>query len=459
MGPNMGRVGAGLARIKIAFWLLAGALTAAWLASVAGGTLPKTFWQARGLLIPFSGILAIGFMAAAVLLAARPVQVERLLGGLDKFYRLHKWLGIGALALAVAHWLLEVGVRWMVGWGWLTRPARAPRPPGPQPEGFEALMRSLRDPAGEVGEWAFYLMIALVLLALWKRFPYHLFFKTHRLMAPVFLALVFHSVVMMPQGYWTAPAGVLTGLLMAAATVAAGASLFGRIGQSRKAAGRIASLRAYDDNAVLDVGVELATAWPGHQAGQFAFLDFDDPEGAHPFTASSAWKDDGKLVFSIKGLGDYTRRLPELLRVDQGVTVEGPYGCFDFQGAAPRQLWVGGGVGVTPFIARLEALKGRPQGDPGGEPVDFVYSTAAPDEAFIARVRSLAEAAGVRFRLHDSTKEGLLTPEALKTWAPGWREADVWFCGPAKFGETLRKAMTSDGLPAGRFHQELFEMR
>ncbi|MFN3582316.1 ferric reductase-like transmembrane domain-containing protein [Phenylobacterium sp.] len=449
----------GLARIKVAFGLLAGALTAAWLASVAGGTSttpwPTTFWQARSLLIPFSGVLAIGFMASGVLLAARPVQVERLLGGLDKFYRLHKWLGIGALVLAVAHWLLEVGPRWMTGWGWITRPARAPRPPGPQPEGFEALMRGLRHPAGEAGEWAFYLMVVLVLLALWKRFPYHLFFKTHRLMAPVFLALVFHSVVMTPQAWWTAPVGVLSGLLMAAATVAAGASLFGRIGQSRKAAGRVASLRAYDDNAVLDVGVELATAWPGHQAGQFAFLDFDDPEGAHPFTASSAWKDDGRLVFSIKGLGDYTRRLPELLRVGQGVTVEGPYGCFDFQGEAPRQLWIGGGVGVTPFIARLEALKGRTE----TRPVDFVYSTAAPDEAFIAHVRELAEAAGVRFRLYDSNREGFLTPEALKAWAPGWREADVWFCGPAKFGEALRKAMTADGLPAARFHQELFEMR
>lgn len=296
----------GLARIKVAFGLLAGALTAAWLASVAGGTSttpwPTTFWQARSLLIPFSGVLAIGFMASGVLLAARPVQVERLLGGLDKFYRLHKWLGIGALVLAVAHWLLEVGPRWMTGWGWITRPARAPRPPGPQPEGFEALMRRLRHPAGEVGEWAFYLMVVLVLLALWKRFPYHLFFKTHRLMAPVFLALVFHSVVMTPQAWWTAPVGVLSGLLMAAAT-------------------------------------------------------------------------------------------------------------------------------------------------------------AAPDEAFIAHVRELAEAAGVRFRLYDSNREGFLTPEALKAWAPGWREADVWFCGPAKFGEALRKAMTADGLPAARFHQELFEMR
>jgi nitronate monooxygenase len=44
-------------------------------------------------------------------------------------YRLHKWLGITALVAAVAHWWLAQGTKWMVGWGWLTRPARGPREP------------------------------------------------------------------------------------------------------------------------------------------------------------------------------------------------------------------------------------------------------------------------------------------------------------------------------------------
>lgn len=45
--------------------------------------------------------------------------------------------------------------------------------------------------------------------------------------------------------------------------------------------------------------------------GGFAFLDFDDTEGAHPLTISLAWTGDGNLAFSIKGLGDYrsSRRL------------------------------------------------------------------------------------------------------------------------------------------------------
>lgn len=447
-----------LVRIRIAFGLLVAGLSAAWLANVATGGFPSTFWQARSLLIPFTGILAIGMMSAAVLLAARPVQVERLLGGLDKFYRLHKWLGIGGLTASVFHWLLEVAPRWAVGWGWLERPARRSGGPGAGDAAGagESVLQSLRDPAAELGEWGFYILVALTLLALWRRFPYHLFLKTHRLMAPLFLVLVFHSVVMMPAAWWTGPAGVLTGLLMAGGGVAAGVALVRRIGHARRATGRISSLHTYDGNAVLDVGVELETAWPGHKAGQFAFLDFDDPEGAHPFSASSAWRGDGKLVFSIKGLGDYTRALPKLLRVGQGVTIEGPYGCFDFQGEdAPRQLWIAGGVGITPFVARLEALAETPS----PRPVDLIYSTAAPDADFIAHVRGLAERAGVRFRLLESAREGFLTLETLRAWAPHWSEADVWFCGPSAFADSLRGRMTAAGLPSRRFHQELFEMR
>ncbi|TXH86230.1 MAG: ferric reductase, partial [Thauera aminoaromatica] len=42
---------------------------------------------------------------------------------------------------------------------------------------------------------------------------------------------------------------------------------------------------------------------------------------------------------------------------------------------------------------------------------------------------------------------------------PDWKQAGVWFCGPAGFGAMLRDTLAARGLPAERFHQELFEMR
>jgi len=440
-------------RLRLTFLVLLLLLIGLWLISLPAGALTAGFWAARNTLIYCTGILAIGLMSAGVILAARPVQIEDALGGLDKFYRLHRWFGLTGALLAVAHWLLEILPRWMVRQGWLERP---PRPPaGTQPVVALDLFRGLRGTAATLGEWSLYLLLILVVLALWRRFPYRYFFATHRLMAPVYLVLVFHAVILMPPDYWGAPIGILVALLMAGGSAAAGASLFRRIGQSRRAIGHIESLIYHSDNAVLDVGIRLETAWPSHHAGQFAFVNFGGVEGAHPFTISSAWHRDGRLTFSIKGLGDYTRALPEQLFIGQAVTIEGPYGRFDFRGERSRQIWIGGGIGITPFIARLQALAA----DDRDGPVDLIYSTNAPAEAFIENIRQLADKAGVRFHLLVTKRDGLLTLDRLAEMVPEWKEAEIWFCGPLGFGHALRDAMTARGLPATYFHQELFDMR
>ncbi len=79
-----------MARLKYTFVGTFVFLTAMWLLSLSPGAFAD-FWSTRSTLIYYTGILAIGFMSAGVMLAARPVQVEGALGGLDKFYRLHKW--------------------------------------------------------------------------------------------------------------------------------------------------------------------------------------------------------------------------------------------------------------------------------------------------------------------------------------------------------------------------------
>ncbi|HEY8333312.1 MAG TPA: ferric reductase-like transmembrane domain-containing protein [Tardiphaga sp.] len=430
-----------------------GLLCALWLLSVPDGTLTGDFWSWRKALIYLTGVLAMGSMSLGVMLAARPVQIESALGGLDKFYRLHKWFGVTGLTLALTHWLLEVGPRWLGQLGWLTRPARPPQT-AVVATGFDPF-RDLKDIATELGELSLYLLIVLVLLALWKRFPYRAFLTTHRLMAPIYLVLVFHAVILVDRTYWSAPLGPVLALLMAGGGFAAVVALFRRIGNARKAVGRIESILRYDDNAVLDVGVRLETAWTGHRAGQFAFVDFGGTEGAHPFTVSSAWQRDGRLLFSIKGLGDYTRKLPDQLFVGQSVTIEGPYGRFDFEGDRARQVWVGGGVGITPFIARLAALAA----DSRENEVDLIYCTGAPSGIFIDKISALAAQAGVGFHLLVSPRDGKLTLDRLEAWIPAWKDADVWFCGPSGFGDAIRTSMIHRGLSASQFHQELFEMR
>ncbi|NMG54797.1 ferredoxin reductase family protein [Aromatoleum aromaticum] len=439
--------------IRIAWAGLIAVLSLLWW--MADPLLPQgyEYFALRTVVINYTGIIGIGVMSVGMMLALRSVRLEPLLGGMDKAYRLHKWLGITGLVVSIIHWVWAQGTKWAVGWGWLAKPAR-----GPHVEETVPILRFFQQQRGlaeTIGEWAFYAAVVLIVLALVKRFPYRHFFRTHRLLAIVYLFLVFHSVVLVPPGYWGQPLGPVMALLMAGGSVGAVASLLRKVGYRRKAVGVIDELTHFKDNRVLKVGVQFKDRWPGHDAGQFAFITFDPHEGAHPFTISSGWQGDGRLFFLIKGIGDYTDRLPELLRVGDVVTVEGPYGRFAFGGGKSRQIWVAGGIGITPFIARMKALAVEPD----GREVDLLYSTSAPDENFIARLRRDAEAAKVRLHVLVAAREGRLDVARICKTVPEWASADIWFCGPGGFGQALREGFTAKGLSPGDFHQELFAMR
>ncbi|WP_303906870.1 ferredoxin reductase family protein [Thiohalomonas denitrificans] len=423
-----------------------------WLASDPEIWSASGFFPIRNTLVQLTGIIGMSVMSVALFLAIRPARIEPLFGGLDKSYRLHKWLGISALVVAVIHWLWAQGPKWAVGWGWLERPARGRA--GPPADALEHFMRSQRGLAESIGEWAFYAAVLLIVLALIKRFPYRYFHKTHRLIAIVYLFLVFHALILFKTD-WGSAIGLLLGSLMAVGVIAAFTSLFGKVGCRRRAVGVVEELEHHSEDRVLKVVIRLMDRWAGHKAGQFAFVTFDRSEGPHPFTISSAWSGDGKLRFHIKALGDYTTNLPRTLQVGDLATVEGPYGCFDFRGNRPGQIWVAGGIGITPFMARMQSLSHRAH----EQPVHLFFSTNAPDERFIADLQRLAKSAGVTLHIYVPHRDGHLTAERLVATVPEWQRSDVWFCGPAPFGASLRQGLMAHGLSADDFHQELFSMR
>jgi predicted ferric reductase len=294
-----------------------------------------------------------------------------------------------------------------------------------------------------------------VVLALLKWFPYRYFLKTHRLLALVFLILVFHSVVLLKTAYWTHAISYVIAALMAAGSAAALFTLFRKVGRTRQAVGQIETLTAHQDGRILGVNIHLKDRWVPHEAGQFAFVTFDAAEGPHPFTISSTWTGDGRLTFLIKGLGDYTRGLPATLKPGSLVTVEGPYGRFTFKGRHQQQIWISAGIGITPFVSRMQHLATGPD----GKTIDLFHATAVRDEQATVQLFRLAAAANVRLHLWVTAEEGLITAEHVKSDIPGWRDADIWFCGPVALGKGLRKELVGDGLPDADFHQELFHLR
>lgn len=431
---------AGLVLVPLALWAAA---VLPGIATDNGG-----FWQWRRAVVLFSGVLVLWWMSAGILLATRPAWLERALGGLDRLYRLHRDIGIGAGVLVFMHWMAEWAPKNLSKLGLLPPRGRGPR-------GEPSLWIDL---AKDVGEWTGYIVMALVVVSLLRRVPYRAFRLIHKVFALLFVAGTFHGLVLLPRDWWSGPLAWSTALLAAAGVAAALLSLSGRIGVRRRHAARIEALVARSDG-VLEVTLRPAAGWPGHRAGQFVLVDFGHRfEGAHPFTVASAWSAaQGTVILAIKALGDYTRSLPRLLQVGQTATLEGPYGGFDFAAreADGRQVWVAGGIGVTPFLARLRELREKGRRADG---VALFYSVRNDAvDAFGGELADLCRATGVQLQRWESDAQGPL-PAALIGRQAG-RGSSVWFCGPSAWGESLRLWLRNAGLPGGAFHREYFEFR
>ncbi|WP_020559038.1 ferredoxin reductase family protein [Thiofilum flexile] len=444
--------------IKITLWIALVGLTLLWLIASLPFPSPLSYFAFRDQFVQYSGIISIGMMSIAMLLAVRPVWIESYLNGLDKMYRLHKWLGISALIFSVMHWWMAKGTKWMVGWGWLERPTRR-RPPGDGTQTqntLESFINSQRGIAEFIGEWAFYIAALLLVLALIQRFPYRLFKQTHKWLAVIYLFLVYHALILVKAPYWGQPIGWVLIPLLAAGTVAAVLVLFKRVGVKRQVSGTLSSIHYYEDLKVLETTIQLEKGWPGHQAGQFAFINSHLDVGAHPYTIASAWDETQRsLTIIIKELGDHTKSLLSRLKIGQTVIVEGPYGRFTFQDNKPRQIWIGGGIGITPFIAQMKHLTNNPD----GKVIDLFHATKEVDENALAKLAADAKAANINLHIFIEARDGYLTGEKLRSMVPDWQTASVWFCGPTAFAEKINADLSKEGLKATDFHQEVFSFR
>jgi predicted ferric reductase len=197
--------------------------------------------------------------------------------------------------------------------------------------------------------------------------------------------------------------------------------------------------------------------------GQFAMLFLEGTDGwhRHPFTIASA-PGETSLRFAIKALGDDTERYQHALRRGMPAVIGGPFGRFSHAKGTPRQFWVAGGIGVTPFLSWLRALDQQP---PRG-PVDFFYSSADPDMPYADEIRELAGRSDlVRAHLVDS-RQGLLTAERVLAEAGGTAASaaapglvSVFLCGPAGMVSALQSGFRHLGVPSQRIYREYFDWR
>lgn len=381
---------------------------------------------------------AFAGMAMSQLMATRASLLESVFGGLDKVYGAHRKLGMFIFGLMLAHWLITPNFKGL------------------------ALTSGLNELAKEIGEIAFYTLVVLIIISFVARvpktrleLPYQFWRLSHRFIGLAFIFVAVHMNFIKRPFDSTALLAIYLNLL---AAVGIASYLYTQL---------LAPLRRkpYEVTGIMPLeGATLVQAKPvakpvSVKPGQFAFLrsarqGLGEP---HPFTVAGT-KSDGSVIFAIKPLGDFTTRLRDELKVGDKVGVEGGYGRFDYTRGGDRQIWLAGGIGITPFLAKATAMTPEER-----RQIHLVYSVRDRSEAVgIKTLQNVAERVpGFSFTLHESTgNDGRLTAEKLVKYLPfEAKGAEIWFCGPAPLRNAIERGLKKIGLPPSKIWFEQFQFR
>lgn len=403
------------------------------------------FWWDFSMALGFAGMAMMGVQFAITARFRRAAAPF----GIDIVYQFHRYVAVIALLLILAHYLI---LR-----------SDSPQALGPlDPFAAPSYMS-----AGRIALLLFAIVIAT---SLWRKplgIDYDRWRIWHALLATVaFLAAVVHIEGV---GYYTA-APWKRWLWM-------GYTLFWvlLVVYVRLAKPWTMSRRPW---RVVEVRPERGSAWTlalepeGHRGlhyapGQFAWLTLRSSPyrfAEHPFSFASSGDRGGRLEFTIKELGDFTRTIGSV-QPGEIAYVDGPYGVFSTERypGAPGFVFIAGGVGIAPIMSMLRTAAERGE----RRPLTLVYANDRwedvifRDELERLREHLVLEVVHVIAKPPSawSGERGYIDRALLERHLPPDRRSREYFlCGPNAMTDAAQQALRALGIPLARVHFELFDM-
>lgn len=161
--------------------------------------------------------------------------------------------------------------------------------------------------------------------------------------------------------------------------------------------------------------------------------------------------------FVIRALGDYTRKLIAETTVGMQAEIYGPYGRFERPADVRREIWIAGGVGISPFISWLTDAEA-----PDLRNVTLFYFYT-PDREFpsAATIAALVADHGASFTAVAAGPASTELADQLEkiTASTDPRDVVVSFCGPKGLLDRVRAQLREVGIPESNLRYEHFEFR
>lgn len=317
-------------------------------------------------------------------------------------------------------------------------------------------------------QWAIFLgimsfvgMTVLLLVTFFVQIPYRVWLITHKLLGPVFFLAGLHVLFITSD---TTSHAALRYYMLAVCGLGIAAFTYRTLISNivvRRYRYIVENVAAVGGNVTMVV-MKPKQKGISYDPGQFVFVRFlhaqQDHISAewHPFSISSA-PSDGYLKLSIKALGDYTNNL-STLQPGTEAEIEGAYGRFSYtKNRNKKQIWVGAGIGITPFISMAKSLPAE-----SGYAIDLYYAVRNRSE--IIDWPSLDDAAnqpdvGLRiFPYIGDEQQGYLSADYIEQVSGSLADKDVYICGPPPMMRSLRSQLRAKGIPATSIHTEEFGM-
>jgi predicted ferric reductase len=403
-------------------WALQGS-GAVWLLSLAGR---------------IAGVLGLATLLVTAALCVRLPALDRWFGGLPRLWLLHRRLGFAAFILILVHALLLT---------FATLPFSTTQ-----------AVRTLFPPFPFAPIWAGWLALLALTVAIaptfqvFAGFHYQRWKRQHLLAAAALVLALLHALPLLAES------AVWWGLsLLAGAAIAWRKLLAPVLARHEYQVTQVTQLAA----DVVEICLRPQQAGITHAAGQFVYLTPEDESLSagrgeeHPYTVTSA-PGDAELKVGIKALGDASLALQSLTPGSR-VRVEGPYGQF-FTARAPqrKQLWLGGGIGITPFVSAARQLAQQPE---RFAPVTLFYLANREARAYYhEELEQIAEAnPQLTVVIHYFSCCGPLTEAFLREHCADFAERELFICGPPAMLSYLRGMLAKAGVDPHLIHTEAFD--
>jgi predicted ferric reductase len=377
-----------------------------------------------------TAIVAFNAMAFSIVLAARWRWVDSLLGGADKAYKTHRTLGYTTVIASITHWVTADDV-------------------------LAGIFPAFTDVANETGEIAVILLLLLALISALKIIPYQLWKKSHSLMGPLFMSLVFHTF------FSASPVqvgSVIWWLELAISITAITAWISTVITLRKPHELKIKAIKRLPNAIDITVNKPKPLTF---SPGQFANISIssDASKEIHPFTIASA-ADSDQIRFIIKNAGDYTKHVNQKLDISDSLKLHSIRGGFRINCAVDRnrQIWVAGGVGITPFLAALEQLSLQKNDADNSPTIDFFYAPSLDlGDDIIAQLEDYQQQLNF-FNLYFLAKGERLNPNHFTALAAQWQCASLYLCGPDSI-KTAAHTFYKQGGGQAKIYSESFDFR